>query len=564
MSKAQADAFSLKGEITAALGDNGLLSVFLLARDADLQPLVQLVLRSAPEALAGKEQYLAAKDRPGNWPHLLENALAAVVAKQNAGFFQGGGGWRDGLEAVAGRLGIRFSSETSDPELAEAIDGTLSRDAGPSSKIDDARVREIKDVAHAAVLVARLLRTIRSRLGVATSGGSGPTGIGSTGTPHMGPRAARSLLERLASGVGATLDDVANFVPGGADFVTLPACNIVLCGGSGVGKSTLLNAIFGRDLAETGIGKPVTAAAKWYEEPGFPVRLLDTRGLERGNFLGTVSELEAALQQARTQPRAQDQPHVLWLCIDGTSSRIQESDRQIAAMAKRLDLPVVVVVTKAWFDSTLPDKARTEFADPPVRSVVAVVAARRTFSGGEGVGPSGLQELVEQTLRLLPDSQRAAMAAAQRVVLQPKIDHSRGAIEAACKAAATIAMNPIPFSDAVLLAPVQIAMIVAVTRRMGIELSEDGWKALIAGVAGPLLAMVAGRLAAGAAGNLLKMIPGIGTVAGGSLNAAVAYALTKALGEAYLAWLVGRLEQGSMPGIEDIKTFLGGSWFSSV
>jgi uncharacterized protein (DUF697 family) len=230
----------------------------------------------------------------------------------------------------------------------------------------------------------------------------------------------------------------------------------------------------------------------------------------------------------------------------------------------RLDLPVVVVVTKAWFDSTLPDKARAEFADPPVRSVVAVVAARRTFSGGEGVGPSGLQELVEQTLRLLPDAQRAAMAAAQRVVLQPKIDHSRAAIEAACKAASTVAMSPIPFSDAVLLAPVQIAMIVAVTRRMGIELSDDGWKALIAGVAGPLLAMITGRLAAGAAGNLLKMIPGIGTVAGSSLNAAVAYTLTKALGEAYLAWLVGRLEQGAMPGIEDIKTFLGSRWFPSI
>ena len=562
MSKASADGFSWRGEIAAALEENGLLSLFLLCRDADLQPLVDLVLRAAPETLVGKEQYLAAKDRPGNWPHLLEDALAAIVAKQNAGYFQGGGGWRDGLEAVAGRLGIRFSSDTSDSALAEAIDEALSRDTRTGSNIEDARVRDIQDVARAAVLVASLLRTIRARVGFQNPASRGRSGISSTGTPHRGPRAARSLLERLAGGAGATLDDITGFVPG-ADFVTLPACNIVLSGGSGVGKSTLLNAIFGRDLAETGIGRPVTAAAKWYEEPGFPVRLLDTRGLERGDFSRTISELEAALRQARTQSRAQDQLHILWLCIDGTSSRIQDSDQQLAAMAKRLELPAIVVVTKSWFDSTLAEKARAEFADPPVRSVVSVIAERRIFAGGEGVGPSGLQDLVEQTLRLLPDAQKAAMAAAQRVVLQPKIDHARDAVEAACKAAATIAMNPIPFADAALLAPVQIAMIVAVTRRMGVELSEEGWKALIAGVAGPLLAMIAGRMLAGAAGNLLKTIPGVGSLAGGSLNAAVAYGLTKALGEAYLAWLVGRLEQGAVPGIEEIKAFLGSSWFSS-
>ena len=562
MSKDSAEGFSWRGEIAAALEENGLLSLFLLCRDADLQPLVELVLRAAPETLVGKEQYLAAKDRPGNWPHLLEDALAAIVAKQNAGYFQGGGGWRDGLEAVAGRLGIRFSSNTSDSDLAEAIDEVLSRDARTGSNIEDARVRDIQDVARAAVLVASLLRTIRARVGFQDRASRGLSGISSTGSPQPSPRAARSLLERLASGAGASLDDIVGFVPG-ADFVTIPACNIVLSGGSGVGKSTLLNAIFGRDRAETGIGRPMTAAAKWYEEPGFPVRLLDTRGLERGHFSRTIGELEAALQQGRTQSRAQDQLHILWLCIDGTGSRIQDSDQQLAAMAKRLELPAIVVVTKAWFDSTLAEKARAEFADPPVRSVLSVIAARRTFAGGEGVGPSGLQDLVEQTLRLLPDAQKAAMAAAQRVVLQPKIDHARGAIKAACKAAATVAMNPIPFADAALLAPVQIAMIVAVTRKMGIELSEEGWKALIAGVAGPLLAVIAGRMLAGAAGNLLKTIPGVGSLAGGSLNAAVAYGLTKALGETYLAWLVGRLEQGAVPGIEEIKAFLGSSWFPS-
>ena len=554
MSKGSVGTLSLRGEIAAALEGDGLLSVFLLCRDDDLQPLVELILQVAPKQLVENDRYTAAKTQPGRWPDLLEEGVASIVAKRNTGYFKGANQWRNGLEAVAGRLGIKFSRATSDRILAEAIDKALIRDQQSSSKIVDERVRHLHDIARAVVLVASLVRNLRLRVGLPAL-----VGHAQVGDVAIDPKAVRSLFERLISGAGATLDDVLDFVPG-ADFVALPPCNIALTGGSGVGKSTLLNAVFGRDLAKTGIGKPVTATAKWYEQPGFPVRLLDTRGLERGEFPRSVAELETALQQARTSSRVEDQLHLCWLCIDQSSGRIQDSDKKLAAMAQRLELPAIVVLTKAWFDSALPEKAREEFADPPVRSVVPVIAASRTFAGGEVVGPSGLRELVEQTLSLLPEAQRAAMAAAQRIVLRPKIDNARASIETACKTAAAITMNPLPFADAVLLAPIQLGMIVAITRRMGIELSEDGWKALVAAVAGPLMAMIVGRLAAGAAGNLLKMIPGVGSVVGGSLNAALAYGLTKFLGEAYLTWLVGRLEEGAVPGIEELKAFLESKW----
>lgn len=200
--------------------------------------------------------------------------------------------------------------------------------------------------------------------------------------------------------------------------------------------------------------------------------------------------------------------------------------------------------------------------DPPVRAVVRVIASKRTFEGGESVGPDGLETLVEESLRLLPEAERAAMAAVQRILLAPKVESARDAIRKAGNAAFLASGTPIPFADAVLLAPIQIAMIVAVTRRMGVALNEDGWKALAAAVAGPLLATFAGRLAAGSLGNLLKTIPGIGTLAGGSLNAAVAVALTRFLGEGYLAWLTGRLERGAVPSIAEIKDYLGGGWLS--
>jgi hypothetical protein len=37
-------------------------------------------------------------------------------------------------------------------------------------------------------------------------------------------------------------------------------------------------------------------------------------------------------------------------------------------------------------------------------------------------------------------------------------------------------------------------------------------------------------------------------------------ALTKFLGEGFLAWLSGRLEAGSVPSLDELRDYLGGDW----
>lgn len=544
-------------EIAAATEEDGLLSLFALCRDDDLRPLAELLRRQVPEALEGQDRFIRAKESPGLWPDLLEEAVNALAGKVTGGRFFGGGTWREGLMALVQRCGLELPPSAGEAAMAEAVAAALLDPAGSMEKaLADGRVRGLEPMAEAAMRVALLRRTLRRRLGLPRP----VIGIERASTEPPTPAKARGLLQRLAAGADVW-DDMMKSVPG-ADFARLPACNIAVAGRSGVGKSTLLNAVFGRDLAATGVGRPVTQDATWYEEPGFGVRLLDTRGLERGSFAESFAQLEAKLIEARTERGAEDQLHLLWLCLDGSGSRLEASDRAVVEMAARLGIPVIVVVTKAWFDSELPAIVRAELPGPPVRSVVRVVATRRAFAGGEAVGPIGLETLVEESLNALPEAERAAMAAVQRVLLAPKIESARAAIRKAGNAAFLAAGTPIPFADAVLLAPIQIAMIVAVTRRMGVVLDESGWKALAAAIAGPLLATFAGRLAASGIGNLLKAIPGLGSVVGGSLNAAVAVALTRFLGEGYLAWLSGKLERGAIPSIDEIKEYLGGGWFS--
>ena len=96
-------------------------------------------------------------------------------------------------------------------------------------------------------------------------------------------------------------------------------------------------------------------------------------------------------------------------------------------------------------------------------------------------------------------------------------------IHTAATAAATTAASPIPFSDAALLIPIQVTMITGLYKANGANISRgvvEGFKKAI---------KVSG-VGKSVAGNLLKFIPGVGTIAGGTLNAGVAVSFTEALG----------------------------------
>ena len=96
-------------------------------------------------------------------------------------------------------------------------------------------------------------------------------------------------------------------------------------------------------------------------------------------------------------------------------------------------------------------------------------------------------------------------------------------IHTAAAAAATTAASPIPFSDAALLIPIQITMITGLYKANGANISRGV-------VDGALRATMVSSVGKSLAGNILKFIPGVGTIVGGTLNAGVAVAFTEALG----------------------------------
>lgn len=64
-------------------------------------------------------------------------------------------------------------------------------------------------------------------------------------------------------------------------------------------KSTLINAVFGKDFAETGKGHPITQEIREYRSRDVPVRIWDSIGFEIGTDNNGVSKTKASITKIK-------------------------------------------------------------------------------------------------------------------------------------------------------------------------------------------------------------------------------------------------------------------------
>ncbi|WQR97056.1 50S ribosome-binding GTPase [Helicobacter pylori] len=104
-----------------------------------------------------------------------------------------------------------------------------------------------------------------------------------------------------------------------------PKMNILLMGATGVGKSSLINALFGKEIAKAGVGKPITQHLEKYIDEQKGLILWDTKGIEAEDYQNTMEEMEDSFKTL-SEKEAID---VAYLCVKETSGRIQERERII-------------------------------------------------------------------------------------------------------------------------------------------------------------------------------------------------------------------------------------------
>ena len=313
--------------------------------------------------------------------------------------------------------------------------------------------------------------------------------------------------------------------------------NVLIAGKTGVGKSTLINAVFQGRMAATGQGKPVTQSTTKITKDGVPVAIYDTRGLEVKNYKSIIDELMKFIETTNSDTDPLRHIHVAWLCIAEGSRRFEDAEIELGEALSR-QMPVIVLITTAVSDQGFEAIIKEHFRF--AANVVRINSLEYTLDGGKiTVPPHGLEDLIDLTMEVIPDAQKKAFAAAQRIRLSHKIDEAHKIVLAAATTAGSIAMTPIPFADAAVIVPVQIGMLAGISVVFGLNLNRDFLALLVSGtfitVAGPL----GGRAIMA---NLVKFFPAIGWVAGSALSATVAFSLTTAFGEAYIATLYALLK----------------------
>jgi uncharacterized protein (DUF697 family)/GTP-binding protein EngB required for normal cell division len=317
--------------------------------------------------------------------------------------------------------------------------------------------------------------------------------------------------------------------------------NLVIFGKTGVGKSTLINAIFGEDVARTGIGEPVTRDSHLYLDKVGHLGIVDTQGLEVGKDNKEIlSDLSAAMKGMRKMPLA-DQLHVAWYCVRGMDRRFEDTEAAFVERLDELGLPVIVVLTQVPMrpDPQAPPGTAGSFHPDAVELARRIEGRRLPIVAGRpfltyakpdpftGQPAYGLTEVLDATFQVAPEGVHGALVAAQEIDQVRKVKEAQKHIAVAAASAAAAAASPIPFSDAAMLVPIQLRMMARIAQIYKIKFD----RAALMAIASATAATTAGRATFT---GLLKMVPGAGTVAGGVVGAGVATSFTFAMGQAWL------------------------------
>ncbi|GHP63636.1 hypothetical protein VN0229_09540 [Helicobacter pylori] len=348
--------------------------------------------------------------------------------------------------------------------------------------------------------------------------------------------------------------------------------NILLMGAIGVGKSSLINGFFGQEVAKAGVGKSLTQHLEKYIDEQKGLILWDTKGIEDKDYHDTMQSIKKEMEDSFKTLSEKEAIDVAYLCVKETSSRVQERERELLSFTKNWNIPTIVVFTNT----------QAEAGDAFVQESKAIIDEEWGFKGfikayvrvnsvafsfrGMEVPIEGLKELVDETKKCLINAKKnkqkhflLIQKANIQVRKQAMIDKSKNIIHLASAAAGSVGLIPIPFSDALAIAPIQAGMIYKMNDAFGVKMKDSVAASLITGLLGVTAVVQVGRTLVN---GLLKFIPVVGSVAGST----TAVVITEGIGFAYLKVLeacfndeTGEVE---LPAMDTIKSLFKESYLS--
>ncbi len=315
--------------------------------------------------------------------------------------------------------------------------------------------------------------------------------------------------------------------------------NVLVIGNSGVGKSTLINAVLGEEKATTGWGSSgTTDHLEIYENDEIPFRIIDSVGFEP-SFFKKKKAIDAVKKWSKDSAKNGNEDSkidIIWFCVEGTSRKLFPDTIKSLSSATAMweSVPVIVVITKSYSEPERKinvEMVQNAFAKQKrysknLKKVIPVVAQDYVISDSSYVEPVGITELIEATNNFLPEGKKAADDDIYHYKIKRKKAFAQGIVGTATTAGSVIGAIPISVADAPLLSGIETAEITALARLYEIPKGENSKQLM-----GTIIEAGTASAAAKGAISILKSIPGVNLVAG-VLNAVIAGCFVAAIGEA--------------------------------
>lgn len=346
----------------------------------------------------------------------------------------------------------------------------------------------------------------------------------------------------------------------------LKTLNIIVAGKTGVGKSTLINAIFREKLAETGMGKPVTNHMRKLTKKNVPIAIYDTRGFELGREVQTEvkKEIIDTIGKGMAAQDINKAIHCIWYCINTASNRVEPEEiewlKELSKENRVAQVPVIIVLTQSFSRKKANELRKILLNENlDVVQIIPVLAEDYEIDDDYVAKSYGMDVLIKVMGEALPEELIDTLQNVQIASLEEKKRRAQAAVATASVAAAGEGAAPIPFSDCALLIPTQLGMIASITVIFGFDVNKSIITALLSSTLGSGGATLLGKTFVA---NLLKAIPGVGTIGGGVISAAAAGGITAALGEAYIG-VMELVFNGEM-NMDDLSTEKGRTTITKI